>query len=125
MQGFPVELLVYALIFAGIVVFNYLVQRLARRAQQRMPSPTLPMPEDEEAEQPPDTAWGRRPEAEALPEEVAAARRAAPARRPAAARTEQRRQTRVLFRTRDDVRRAIVAMTVLGPCRALEPPDRR
>jgi hypothetical protein len=33
--------------------------------------------------------------------------------------------TRRLFRTQEDLRHAIVLMTVLGPCRALEPHERR
>jgi hypothetical protein len=33
--------------------------------------------------------------------------------------------TRRLFRTRQDLRHAIVLMTVLGPCRALEPHEQR
>jgi hypothetical protein len=40
-------------------------------------------------------------------------------------RPESRRgiEARRLFGNRQDLRRAVIAMTVLGPCRALEPPD--
>lgn len=120
MRDFPFELVVYALIFLGIVVFNYLVQRLARRAQQRQPAPELPMPEEE---RPLDTGFGRSPRAAALPEEVLAARRAPPRATPAPA--PRRTRADRLFGSRDDLRRAIVAMTVLGPCRAQDPPRQR
>lgn len=118
MRDFPFELVVYALVFLGIVVFNYLVQRLARRVQQRQPAPELPMPGEE---QPLDTGFGRTPRAAALPEEVLAARRAPPPR-PAPAPVPRPARADRLFRSRDDLRRAIVAMTVLGPCRAQDPP---
>jgi hypothetical protein len=121
MRGFALELLVYALVFLGIVVFNYLIQRLARRARQRLPAPE---PRPVETEQPLETGWGRASRAAALPEEVLAARRAPPPRA-AAAPPQPRPPAHRLFGSREELRRAIVAMTVLGPCRAEDPPRRR
>jgi hypothetical protein len=39
------------------------------------------------------------------------------------ARQRDRWSRRALFRSKRDVRRAIVAMTILGPCRAYDPPN--
>ncbi len=121
MRGLPLELLVYALIFLGIVVFNYLIQRHARRARQRLP---VPAPQPVEIEQPLETGWGRAARSAALPEEVLAARRA-PLPHAAAAPPQPRAPAHQLFASREVLRRAIVAMTVLGPCRAEDPPRRR
>ncbi|HBY64030.1 MAG TPA: hypothetical protein DEH78_29765 [Solibacterales bacterium] len=117
MKNVPAELL-YALAFAAILLVQYLMQRFARRAEpeapQEPPLPEAPLPD----------IWGSAPAVAAvLP---MAARRAArlepssagalPRRRPAA---------RSLLGAGQDLRRAIVAMTVLGPCRAQAPPESR
>jgi len=114
------ELLVYGLIIAGFLLFNYLAQKLAKKAREqqeaaeREAADALPEEPEEELDDP----WGRRhATAVQLPEPRPAPRVAAPPGRRAA--------TRRLFRTRQDLRHAIVLMTVLGPCRALEPPDPR
>lgn len=123
MKGFPVELL-FVLAFIGIVLFNYLMQRAAQRRQQEeaaaQPQPQpQPLPEPEE---PLEDYWGRtpvpapaavvvpRPAPQAVQAEPPAPRRAHP--------------LHVLLRDRRALRRAIILMTVLGPCRAQEPPER-
>jgi hypothetical protein len=123
------ELLLYGLFVVGILVFNYLMQQAAKRAreqqeqeqaqqQQATPSP----PEDE----PLEDIWGHRRQANlpATAAPVEPPRRVEPvATSPAIA--LRRIAPRALFRSKQDLRHAIVVMTVLGPCRALEPHDRR
>ena len=122
------ELLVYGLIIAGFLLFNYLAQRLAKKAREQQEAAEREAAEREAAQAPPvaqqealEDIWGRLPAAPVtavqMPEQRQAPRAAPPPGRPAA--------TRRLFRTRQDLRHAIVLMTVLGPCRALEPPDQR
>ena len=116
------ELLVYGLIIAGFLLFNYLARRLAQKAreQQEAAERAAAQAPPAEAEGELEDVWGR-----------------APAARPAALRVPEQRApapvvaspppvtTRRLFRTRQDLRHAIVLMTVLGPCRALEPHEQR
>ncbi|HEU4646314.1 MAG TPA: hypothetical protein VFS80_12210 [Burkholderiales bacterium] len=117
------ELLVYGLIIAGFLLFNYLAQRLAKKAREQQEAA-----QREAAQAPPvaqedalEDIWGRLPAAPVaatqVPEQRPVPRGVPPPSRPAA--------TRRLFRTRQDLRHAIVLMTVLGPCRALEPPEQR
>ena len=120
------ELLLYGLLIAGFLLFNYVMQRLAKKArqqqeQERAQQPeAAPSPEDE----PPEDIWVRRPQ----PDLLAAAAPVEPARRvetiaAAPAPPPRRTAPRALFRSRQDLRHAIVVMTVLGPCRAQEPPQ--
>jgi hypothetical protein len=121
------ELLVYGLIIAGFLLFNFLAQKLAKKAREQQEAAEREAAEREAAEGPPaaqeealEDIWGRLPAAPVtavqVPGKRPAPRAAPPPSRPAA--------TRRLFRTRQDLRHAIVLMTVLGPCRALEPFDR-
>src|SRR5687767_8925465 len=106
MERFPVELL-YALAFVGFILFNYFVQKAARRRQQ-----------EEEAQA------QSAPQAAPAPAPVLAPRPAplpAPAEPPA---PRRRHPMRALLKDKRDLRGAIVLMTVLGPCRAQEPPER-
>ena len=119
------ELLVYGLIIAGFLLFNYLARRLAQKAreQQEAAERAAAQAPPAEAEGELEDVWGRapaaRPAALRVPEQRAPAPVAAPPlEQPAATRHR-------LFRTRQDLRRAIVLMTVLGPCRALEPHEQR
>jgi hypothetical protein len=122
------ELLVYGLIIAGFLLFNYLAQRLAKKAREQQEAAEREAAEREAAQAPPvaqqealEDIWGRLPAAPVaamqVPEQRSVPRGVPPPSRPAA--------TRRLFRTRQDLRHAIVLMTVLGPCRALEPPEQR
>jgi hypothetical protein len=124
MERAPLDLLVYALVFVGIVLVNYLLQRLVKRAQQQVPVPELPQ-EEGEGPPSPESLWGRAPQASAVPAMSAerVERSAAPGVSPAG--TQRRTGASALFRSRADIRRAVVVMTVLGPCRAQEPPSIR
>jgi hypothetical protein len=157
------ELLVYGLIVAGIVVFNYFMQQSAQKAQReearrkaeqraeaapaddsgdygwgRRPTPTVPARTEEAA----PYEWGagpgtvvvppveylgvkRQPGEQALSLEELRAREARSRMEAERQRRAPRRkaETRRLFATRADLRRAVIAMTVLGPCRANEPPE--
>ncbi len=121
MKGLPPEL-IYVLIFAGIILFQILTKR------RRSPDPQgsgqdarVPQPADEistmmaELEQLDPLAWGSsRPSVEPPVRTEA----------PAALRTRPRRRfaRQSLMGTRRDVQNAFVIATILGPCRALEPP---
>ncbi len=141
-------LLIFGALFAFTV---WRQQRDRRRREERMAAMSAPVesepgpvaaPLPAGLENTPDISWGRGPAAPVPPPEVApdwsevparaqaaavppwtppvatrAPRRAAPAvRRPAAA-------SRALapLRSAAGLRQAVIAMTVLGPCRALEP----
>jgi len=117
------DLLLFVLLFLGIVFFNYVVQRAARRRQEeekaqaaRQPAP--PPVEDE----PLDDIWGRTPAPPPapVPSPMPAARQAAAA--PPAPRRHH--PLRALLKDKRDLRRAVALMMVLGPCRAQEPPER-
>jgi len=124
----PSDLLLYGLIFLGLLVFNYFMQQAARRRQQEEQQEQLKEEEPPAPDEPLPSVWGRRAGAPAAspspaapvervrgPDVLAAA--AAPPRRRAGAKS--------LFATRRDLRRAVVLMTVLGPCRSQEPPAGR
>ena len=112
------ELLLYGLLIGGFLLFNYVTQQLAKKARQEEEAEAAPLPGDG----PPQDIWGRAPaEAPATPEPVAPG---VPARRAEVPAQPRRRTTPgLLFRTRKDLRHAVVLMTVLGPCRALKPND--
>ncbi len=138
------DLLIYGLLFLVIVGFNVFKQFLAARAEQRRrqqqaaAAQGMPQP-DPEAD--PFTLiesdWGRPPEVEPVP--VPEMRPVlASARKPDSARSqsgpaigairppkpsERRRARHHLFQHRRALREGIVMMTVLGPCRALQPYD--
>jgi hypothetical protein len=126
MERFPVELL-YVLAFVGFILFNYFVQQARRRRQeeqaQAQAQPAPPPVEEEILED----IWGRTPTpapAPAPPPPVLAARPAAP---PIAAQPPAPRRThpvRALLHDKRDLRRAVVLMMVLGPCRSQEPLER-
>lgn len=123
MRSFPPEL-IYFLFFLAIFLFQYLTKkRRADQAEEPAPPEVRPAPvsypvayESSRREAPAPVAWsasplsatefGRRPEA------------AAPVR----PRRRRRYSRQSLFGTPQDVRTAVVIATILGPCRALEPP---
>ncbi len=116
MDRFPTEL-IYVLMFAAIVLFQYLMKRFAPREQQepaqdeqlaQIPEEAQPAPAPNAAS---DAAFGHfgRTEAPSVS--------AAPSRR--------RFSRRSLLGTRRDVQNAIVIATILGPCRAFEPHEIR
>jgi len=127
MKGLPTELL-YLLIFAGVLLFNFFTQQAARRrrAEARQEE------EEQDAlqeELPPEERiadfWGQSQQTqEALLAPVRAAepidRTEVPIVSPV--RRRKRFSKASLLGTRQDIRNAIVIATILGPCRALEPP---
>ena len=118
MERFPVELL-YVLGFIAIVLFNYIAQRAARRRQEEEQAQAQPAPPPVE-EPLLEDIWGRTP----APAPVLAPR---PATLPNAAQPPAPRRThpvRALLHDRRDLRRAVVLMMVLGPCRSQEPRER-
>lgn len=124
MERFPVELL-YVLIFLGIVLFNFVAQRAARRRQQadQVQGRPAAQPEPPPAEEPLlEDVWGRTaaPAPAATPVLVP---RPAP-RRVAPPPPRRRHPVRMLLKDKRDLRRAVILMMVLGPCRAQEPPER-
>jgi hypothetical protein len=124
MERFPVELL-YVLGFIAIVLFNFIAQRAARRRQQAEEAQAAPPPAQPAApppEEPLEDIWGRTPAAARAPAPVA---RVAPLPAPSAEPSRRRFPVRALLDDRRGLRRAIILMTVLGPCRAQEPPPRR
>ena len=124
MERFPVELL-YVLAFVGIVLFNYVMQRAARRRQQEeeaqaqaAPQPPPPAPEDELAED----VWGRTPAP--VPAPMFVPRPAPPPVRAEPPAQRRLHPARALLKDKRDLRRAVILMMVLGPCRSQEPPER-
>lgn len=125
MERFPIELLIYGALFVGILLFNY----AARRARQR-PQPQDAAPEYEGPPQDPRSAeyespsefWGRvQPSAVVTPLAPAPVDRVERPRPPDPALLRRKRYTRrSLLGSKRDLRRAIVLMTVLGPCRGME-----
>jgi hypothetical protein len=116
MERFPVELL-YVLAIAGFFLFNMLAQRAARR-RQREEQAAQPQPV---AEEPLEDIWGRTPPPAPVPAPVELAPPPPP---PASTAPRRMHPVRALLNDPRDLRRAVVLMMVLGPCRAQEPPGR-
>lgn len=135
------EFVVYGLLFAAIIGFNILKQVLGGRRDQkrRQARAERPAPQPASQPEPMETQWGRTLEPEpvalavpVLPLEVVSAREreslrqarlAAAAQEKAVQQVARAGSRRRLFRTREELRQGIVLMTVLGPCRALQPHD--
>ena len=125
MKNLPPEL-IYLLVFGAFVLFQFLLKRFAKRPQpealeEKPLTQEAPVPEDEALPE----IWGRPPVtpvvAPVLAERVARSEALAAS----AAIARRRSAARALLGTKLDLRRTIVIMTVLGPCRAQEPPDGR
>ncbi len=126
MNSLPPELL-YLLVFGAFVLFQFLLKRFAKRRQSEAPqevplSQEEPIPQNEE---PLPEIWGRPPAIRAVAPVLA--ERVARSQALVASATIARRRSaaRSLLGTKLDLRRTIVIMTILGPCRAQEPPDNR
>jgi hypothetical protein len=113
MERLPVELF-FVLGFIALVLFNYLTQRAARRRAQQEKAQAAPVPPPIE-EETPEELWGR---SAATP-----APAPAPGLVPRAASPPPPRlhPVRALLKDKRDLRRAVVLVMVLGPCRAQEP----
>jgi hypothetical protein len=121
MERFPVELL-YILGFVAIILLNILAQRAARRRQQQekaqAPVPAAPPPGEEALS---EDIWGRTPTSPP-PIPVVVPRPALPPAEPPMSRRVH--PVRALLKDKRGLRRAVILMMVLGPCRAQEPPER-
>jgi hypothetical protein len=128
MERFPTELIVYGVLFLLILLFNYAARQVARQKQQQAPEPpeeeAAPGDEPYEVYQSPAEYWGRMPEPRAAvepPFPVTGRTHAPPADRPRHPAAPRRASLhRSLVGSRKELRRAIVLMTVLGPCRGVE-----
>lgn len=119
MERFPTEL-IYLLIFLGIIVFNFLRQQAARRRQEEQAqAPPEPPPA---AEEPLEDVWGRLPAPAPAAAPVLAVRPAPPALPAAPPHQRRPHPVRAALKDKRDLRRAVILMMVLGPCRAQEPP---
>lgn len=121
MNEFPRGLLLYVLIFAAVVLFNYAIRRLEawRRRQEQLPRPGEPLPRVRR------TAETTRRVHRAAAGGPAAGEPAILVRRvgvPAASLTTRTAaDARSLVTGRRNLRRAVIAMTVLSPCRSQQP----
>jgi hypothetical protein len=126
MRGFPPEL-IYFLIFIAIFLFQFLKKIAARQAEQEAPPevvrpPRVAYPTSFEFPDVPEAApatWSASPPLS--PTEFG--RRRPPAPVVARPRRQRRYSRQALFGTPQDVRKAVVIATILGPCRALESSD--
>ncbi len=116
MNGLPTEL-IYILIFAAVLLFQYAMKRFGPQARQE-PAQDEPVPETPEPvkEIPAASSVSR-----------VAVGQFGRAKAPIASSSLPRRRfaRRSLMGTKQDVQNAIVITTVLGPCRAYEPHDVR
>jgi hypothetical protein len=125
MDRFPVEIL-YVIVFLGIVLFN-VMQQAARRRQRQAQAGEAPedaaKPGPAVEPEPLEDIWGRPPVAAAPPPPPLLAPRPSPPELPVAPR--RLHPVRALLKDKRDLRRAVILMMVLGPCRSQEPPERR
>ncbi len=136
------DLFIFGLLFLAIIGFNVFKQFVAARAEQRrrqqQAAAAQGMPQPDPETDPftlTESDWGRPPETEPVPElrpVLALARKPETAQsqsgpaigaiRPPKP-SERRRARHRMFQHRRALREGIVMMTVLGPCRALQPYD--
>ncbi len=125
MNGIPAEF-VFALIFAAVLLVQYLMKRSGAWPQpDDTPQDTATLeeqPADQAAPVPTVRERGADVAAAATADAERTARLEAPAR--ARATTARRRSaSRLLLGDGQDLQRAVVGMTLLGPCRALQPAE--
>lgn len=120
MNKFSPDLLIYVLIIGGIMLFNFLTQRAAaaRRQQEEAAAQQAEPPAPDE---PLADIWERTQAAPAAePPPAAVFVSAAPI---VALEVRGRRSgARSLLTGTQNLQRAMVLLTVLGPCRAMQPP---
>lgn len=126
MNSVPAEFL-YALIVAAILLVQYLLKRFGGRPQPADALQEAPVPDELRAQQEArvPASWARvaKVPAVSLASTESAVRLDAPA--PKAEIPRERSASRALLGGREGLRSAIVCMTLLGPCRAQEPPESR
>lgn len=119
-----IELLIYGGLALAALAFNYAQRkRGSRGAPEAAPEAPGTQPAPLATSLPGlEEVWGREPVRNRQPPVRAAPAPAARSvRRPDP--PGQRRRRHALFRSRGDIRQAVIMMTVLGPCRALAPFD--
>lgn len=128
MKSFPPEL-IYVLIFAAIMLFQFMMKKLERKARQEQegqPAQQDSIPEEYVArtyEEPAETAA---PSAPPSVPKLAARHFVRTDATKAAPPLSRRRFSRgSLMGNRRDVQNAMVIAAILGPCRAFEPHDIR
>ena len=126
---FSSELLVFAAIVAAFMAFNAVVNWLARKAREAREREIEPVRTQPAALESllDDHAWGGGASERTAKEPTRSEVTVVPRNVPAAASVLDSRgsggivRVRRRLRTQQGVREAIVLMTVIGPCRALEP----
>jgi hypothetical protein len=125
---FPTDLLLYGAVFLMILLFNYLARQRARQqvppAQDPAQNEALASDAHREQDEPPSEFWGRVDSTRAAPPIVpeSVAHFEQPRSRGPVFQRAKRYDRQSLFGSKHDVRKAIVLMTVLGPCRGAAPP---
>jgi hypothetical protein len=116
MRNFGAVPIILLILFIVVPIINYILAVKERQRKQRMESRRL-------ATQPPVEMLIQRAAAPkpAVQSESTHPRTHTPPQRSAEPRSGWSRQA--LFRSRRDLRRTIIAMTILGPCRADDPHD--
>ncbi|HUF42196.1 MAG TPA: hypothetical protein VMR20_09585 [Verrucomicrobiae bacterium] len=121
MRGIGIAQIIILILFVVIPLINYFLARKERQRQERIDSrrPRAPAPVPTGTRRaaapesvPPPAPSNPRPRASAPPPVPT------PIFRPG-----ERWSRQTLFRSKRDLRRTIVAMTILGPCRANDLPD--
>jgi hypothetical protein len=111
MPDIPFGQLLILIAFILFPLINWLLQRMQRRFENQTPRQPPRQPAPRTFAKPPL-------------EVVSSAReRVHPANMPESPRASSRRRKRSLFTNRRDLRRAVILMTVLGPCRANDQRD--
>jgi hypothetical protein len=113
MQDIPFTQLLVLLAFILFPLINWLLQRMQRRFESQAPRQPPPQPAPRTFAKPPPI------------EVIASSRERMPPAKLPETLLSRRNQSikRSLLRSRRDLRRAIILMTVLGPCRANESLD--
>lgn len=106
------ETIILLVLFILIPLANYVLERMRRRYAAPPDSRRAPDTGVRRQAPPPAPSAARRERAQQTPPAVVVRGRRSPIGKQHA-----------LFRNKRDVRRAIIAMTILGPCRAYDPPD--
>jgi integrase len=110
LKNVTIEQILVLIVFVLLPLLNWLLRRLGRRRERQPPLPPyMPEPRQRVSEprsRAPQPARDRIQAREAPPVPAAVRRRGI--------------STNSLFRTRAEMRRAIILMTILGPCRAGE-----
>jgi hypothetical protein len=112
LKNVSVEHILILFIFILLPLLNWLLRRLGRRRERQPPQPPyIPAPRQEATVSEPD-----------IPSPQPTRHRIQAREAPPAPAVVRRRgiSTNSLFRTRAEMRRAIILMTILGPCRAVD-----